>query len=415
MSLLDGFRRALSGFATKASALASLPPGPWVYPDAKSGQSVSIATSLQVSTVLACCRVLAQGLAQVPIRLYREGADGREERIRNHWVLSLLGRRPNPWQTSYEFREMMGFHLTLAGNFFAFMSRSSDGRVLELLPLQPGQVLVEQKPDWTIDYQVTLPDGRWLRLGPEDIWHVRGPSWNGWSGLQSVQLAREAIGLSLATEEAHARLHGNGVQTSGLLSVTGAIKPEDYERLQKFLRKQIGEMNRGMPLVLDKGFTFTPMAMTGVDAQHLETRKYQVEEICRAFGVNPIMVGYSDKNATYASAEQMFIAHVVHALAPLYERVEDSIEVNLLGSEPDLCVEFFAGAMMRGASRDRAEYFARALGSGGGPAWMTQNEVREADGLDRIDDAEADRLPKPANAPQARRAQSSIAPADNPA
>ena len=119
--------------------------------------------------------------------------------------------------------------------------------------------------------------------------------------------------------------------------------------------------------------------MSGVDAQHIETRKLQVEEMCRAMRVMPIMIGQADKSATYASAEQMFLAHVVHTLMPWYERIEQSADVNLLSDEDrraGFYTKFNPNALMRGAAADRGEYYSKALGAGGTPAWMTQDEVR---------------------------------------
>ena len=122
------------------------------------------------------------------------------------------------------------------------------------------------------------------------------------------------------------------------------------------------------------------MTYNNTDLQYIETRKFQVEEICRAFGVMPIMVGYSDKTATYASAEQMFIAHVVHTMGPWYVRIENSANMNLLSKSDrasGLYVKFIVNGLMRGAAKDRAEFYSKALGAGGGPAWLTQDEVRE--------------------------------------
>lgn len=376
----------------KSTALESLPPF-MRYPETRTGYNVSALRSLDVSTVLACARVIAQGVAQVPIRFYRVGPDGRSQRLRAHPLMDVICRRPNPWQTSYEYRETLALHLVLCGNHFAFKN-VVNGRVIELIPLEPANVLVDQKRDLSIEYQVTFKDGSYRVLGPDQIWHVRGPSWNSWMGLEAVKLAREAIGLAIATEAAHADLHKNGVQASGIYTVADKLPPADYKVLRDWIVANTSADNRYMPLILDRGAKFERLTMTGVDAQHLETRKFQIEEICRSFGVNPIMVGYSDKTATYASAEQMFIAHVVHTLMPWYERLEDSIQVNLLAGEPDIEVEFFAESLMRGAAKERADYYSKALGSGGSPAWMTQNEVREATGLDRIDDDDADALPK---------------------
>lgn len=140
-------------------------------------------------------------------------------------------------------------------------------------------------------------------------------------------------------------------------------------------------------MILDDDAKYTPFGMTGVDAQHLETRKHQIEEICRAFGVMPIMIGHADKTATYASAEQMFLAHVVHTLSPWYERIEQSADAQLL-TEEDRAAGFYTkfspNALMRGAAKDRAEYYKAALGTTQQPGWMTRNEVRALEEMNPV-------------------------------
>lgn len=152
------------------------------------------------------------------------------------------------------------------------------------------------------------------------------------------------------------------------------------------------------PLVLDNNAKYASKIMSAVDAQHIESRKHQVEEICRSFRVMPIMVGHADKTATYASAEQMFIAHVMHTLMPWYVRLEHSVDANLLTEaeiEAGYYSKFTAQALMRGAQAERGEFYAKGLGSGGSKGWFTQNDVRELEDLNPIDDPEADKLPQP--------------------
>lgn len=367
----------------------------------KSGQNVTAETALQVTTVFACVNKIANGVAQAPLKLHEELPGGRGSKIaRNHPLFNVLYRRPNPWQTSFQFRQTMVFHRALTGRFFAFKNRVR-GQIVELLPFEPGKVQVKRNDDYSLTYRVTADNGAKQDFPQEAIWDVRGPSWNSWLALEPVKLAREAIGLGMATEEAHARLHRNGARTGGLYSVEGILKDTQYPMLREWIEKNHTGENAFKPMILDRAAKFTQTGMTGVDAQHIETRKFQVEEICRAFGVMPIMVGLSDKTATYASAEQMFLAHVVHTLAPWYEDLEQSIDVNLLDGPRDKGVfaKFNANALMRGAAKDQSEYFAKALGAGGSPAWMTQNEVRELIELNPLDGG--DELPKPTNvAPQ---------------
>lgn len=364
------------------------------WPEAKTGIQVNTTTALGVATVAACARAIAEGVAQVPILFYQRRAT-RPQRVTDHPLVDLLTWMPNPWQTSFEFRETLMLHLVLCGNAFVWVNRVN-GRIVELIPIEPGRVLVERKPDMTITYQVMFEDGRSPILTNADIWHIRGPSWNSWMGLEAVKYARDAIGLSLALETSHARLHKNGLRPSGTYSVEGPLPPEAHARLRAYLEQSLGGAdNAGKPLILDRSAKWLGNVMSGVDAQHVETRNHQIEEICRHFRVIPLMVGYSDKTATYASAEQMFIAHVVHTITPWVTRFEQSAERALLKPDEDLDIRFDLKGLMRGAAKDRAEYYAKALGSGGAPAWMTQNEVREDDGLDLIDGG--DDLPQPTN------------------
>ncbi len=363
--------------------------------ESSSGTSVTVQTALEVSTVLACCRVLANGVSQVPFRVFQDDGDGRRL-ARDHPLYHPLYRRPNPWQTSYEFRETVMFHLVLLGNAFVFVNRvGSDREVRELIPIEPSKVAVKQLDDMRLEYKVRGDSGREQTFGQDAIWHLRGPSWNSWMGLDATRIARNAIGLTMALEETHASFHKNGAKTSGLFSVDEKLGQERYDQLREWIEQEFIGSSAFRPMILDMGGKYTPFTMTGVDAQHLETRKHQIEEICRQFGVLPIMVAHADKTATYASAEQMFLAHVIHTLAPWYERIEQSADVNLLSPQEradGFYTKFTPNALMRGAAKDRAEFYAKALGSGGSKGWMSQNEVRSFEDLDKSDDPRADEL-----------------------
>ena len=371
--------------------------------ESNSGVSVNADTALGVATVLSICRVICDGVSQTPWKVYRETERGREP-ASDHALSELLHRRPNGFQTSFEFRESLMLHLLLNGNAFAFKNRVGSQRQLaELIPIDT-RVEVTQNRDLSLTYRVYNREGQYRDFPQDAIWHLRGPSWNGWQGMETVSLAREAIGLSIALERAHSSLHKGGAQISGVLSVEEYIGPDKFAELADWLKEyQIGGSRHGQPLVMDRGAKFTPMAMTGVDAQHLETRRHQIEEICRAFRVMPIMVGLSENNTSYASVEQMFIAHVVHTLAPWLERLEQSADVNLLSPEDRAAgyyTKFSPNALMRGAAADRSEFYSSALGRGGhGTAWMTVNEVRRLEDMPALDDPTADELPKPPAAP----------------
>ncbi len=349
-----------------------------------SGVTVNHRTALQVTTMLACTRVIAEGIAQVPWKVYH-GDAGRVE-ARDHPLADIIHRRPNGWQTSFEMRETAAFHVVLAGNAFLRKMRVGSARRLAAIePFEPGYMRAQREPDGRIRFFHRPEGGSEREIPADEVWHLKGPSWNSWLGLDITRLAREAIGLALATESAHAEMHKGGSRISGTYTVQNALSLEKFGQLEKWIDQySLGGKKAGKPLILDNGAKFERTQMSAVDAQHVETRRLQIEEICRAMRVMPIMVGQSDKASTYASAEQMFLAHVVHTLMPWYERFEQSADVNLLTEaerRAGYYTKFNPNALMRGAAKDRGEFYSKALGAGGTPAWMSQDEVRSLEEL----------------------------------
>lgn len=365
----------------------------------KSGVTITLENAFKVSVAFACLKVLSQGGAQVPFKLFQETEINGLSNIspaKKHPLYDLLATAPNDWTTSFEFRETLILHAAL-GDAYAFINRAgTSGKIVELILLDPAKVQKEQKPDWSIVYKVTGRSGAVQEFPAQAIWHVKGPSWTGLQGMDTLNLAREALGLAISTEESHSKLHEKGVRPSGMYTVDATLNVEQYKKLKDWIDKEFaGAENAGTAMILDRGAKWLPMAMSGLDAQHLETRKFQIEEVCRFFGVMPIMVGYSDKAATYASAEQMFLSHVVHTLSPWYARIENSADVHLLTKKDradGLYFKFVAAGLLRGAAKDRAEYYAKALGSGGSPGWMTPDEVRALEEMNPMG-GEAAKLP----------------------
>lgn len=361
-----------------------------------SGKTVSVDTAIQVSTVFACCRVIGEGLAQVPLKLMQETGSSRLP-AKKHPLYDILAFRPNSWQTSFEYREMLAWHLVLCGDHFSYKVRSTSGAIIELVPFTPQQVTVNPGPNWSLTYDIRAKDGSVKTFKADEIWHVRGPSWDGWKGLKAVELAREAIGLGMATEEASARLHRNGVRPSGAYSVEGTLTTEQQKKLSDWLADNAGGIeNTGKPLVLDRAAKWLNTQMTGVDAQSLETRRFQIEEMCRFARVLPIMVGAESKNTTYASAEQMFLAHVVHTLAPFYQRIEQSIDMNLLSDKDraaGLYSCFVEEGLLRGSMAETAAMLDKYVNGG----LMTPNEGRAKLDLNPDADPASNKLRVPAN------------------
>lgn len=337
-------------------------------------------------------------MAQVPLKLMRESADGKTRTpAKEHPLYSLLKNRPNDWQTSFEYREMLSFHLDLCGNHYSFINRSNRAGIMELIPFEPSSVRVKRADDFTLSYDVRAENGSTQNFPAKAIWHVRGPSWNSWMGLEAVQIAREAIGLSMAIEEQQARTQRNGVRAPGIYSVDGSLSPVQYKHLKAWIDENIGgPENAGKPMLLDRAAKWTSTSMTSVDAETLDTRRFQVEEICRHFGVNPIMVFAESKNTTYASAEQMFLSHVVHTLAPTYMRLEQSIDANLLTErdrESGIYACFVDEGLLRGSMKDKKDTL---LGYTNGGI-ITANEARAKLDLNPDPDPASDKLRIPAN------------------
>ena len=370
----------------------------WAGRVSKSGASVSIGTAIEVAAVMACLRVRANGLAQVPLKLMRESADGKTRLpAKNHPLFDLLKTSPNDWQTSFEYRETVSLHLDLAGNHYSFINRSNRAGIMELIPFEPGQVRVDRAADWTLTYFVRGKSGDEQEFPAKAIWHIRGPSWNSWMGLEAVKIAREAIGLAMATEEQQARMQRNGVRSSGTYSVEGTLPDGKYKELKAWVDAEMGGVeNAGKAMILDRSAKWLNTSMTGIDAQTLETRRFQVEEICRHFNVNPIMIFAESKNTTYASAEQMFLAHVVHSLSPQYQRVEQSGDKNLLTAAErasGLYLNFIDAGLLRGSIETQKDVILGYVNGG----LQTPNEGRALLDMNPDADPASDKLRIPTN------------------
>jgi HK97 family phage portal protein len=342
------------------------------------GAAISASTALQVSTVLACVRAIADGCATPQLHVYREKADGRRELATNIPEYRILSRRPNEWQTSFEFRRTLTMHAVLTGNALAFKVKSGN-RVRELIPIVPGNYVIEHRSRYDVAYHLHDQFGSIGTFGVEDVLHLPSWQWEWIKGLSAVHLAREAIGLSMAAEQNQGALHRNGGRPGGILTTSLTQSPESVARLREAW-KQYQSTNRNGVAVLDGGWDFKPLAMNGVDSQHLETRRFQVEEICRAFGVFPIIVGHSDKSATFASSEAFFTAHVRQTLMPWQELWRQRIDEFVLDGSGPLFVEFDNRYLLAGSMADRAQW-ARTMVELG---IYTRNEIRDEEGKDPL-------------------------------
>ena len=362
--------------------------------DVRDSVSYGAINAVQIAAVWACARVIAEGMAQVPCLLqsYSEGVG--HQNAYNHPLFALLNRAPNSFQTSFEFREWLGFQLSLLGNAFVWVSRNSKGQPIELIPLAHSSVTVLAGDFGEVVYQLNVTGSP--AYTPKNIWHVKGPSLNAIHGANPQLIAARAIGLASDLESFGSNLFRNGSKPSGLLTTDADLSAEQQMQLQLAWNiQQAGVGNAHKTAVLSNGLKFQQLQTTANDAQFIESRRYQTEEICRVMRVDPLMIQQATNSAAYASVEQRFLAHHQNCLGPWLERFSQSAEVNLLTREEQAThrVHHDTRAMLRTNAADQASYV-NTLVAGG---IMTRNEARELVGMDRVNDPSADKLTPAAN------------------
>lgn len=345
-----------------------------------SGYGVTDKTALQVSTVLANVRVLADGCATPKLHVYRDGDDGRRQLATNIPEYRLLARRPNEWQTSFEWRRMMTIHAALCGAGLSIKVRGPNRRVRELIPVEPGRWSVEKTSRYDLQYRCWDEYGLIGTFQADDVFVLNNLQWQWHKHINAVALARSAVGLAIATERSQEDFHANALRPSGLYSVDKTLGAEQHTKLTAWVKGLAGKGKTGDPLILDNAAKWTSMTMTGVDAQHVETRRLQIEEICRIYGVFPIMIGHSDKTATFASSEAFFAAHLVHTLKPWHTAWTQRIDEMLLDGSGPLYAEFDTRYLTAGSMKDRSQW-ARTMTEMG---IYTRNEIRDEEGKDPL-------------------------------
>ncbi len=352
----------------------------------KSGQSVNTDTALKVSAVYGCVRILSEGIASLPLRIFEKTDEGRTEA--DH-PLNPLFRLPNGIQTGFEFREFLASSLMLNGNCYAQKARSGRGRIGELIPLYPQHMELDknQRGQLVFDYQ---EPGAARVFQQDDIWRVSGLSANGVTGLSPIGLARESIGLAMALEEHGSTLFKNGTQTDAVFEIPGGLGDEAFERLKEQLADHQGSANSWKPLILEGGLTYKGVGMTAEDSQFIATRKLQIADIARFYRVPLHMLNELDK-ATFSNIEHQSIEFVRDTLTPWLVRIEDSIYRDLLTESER--VQYFAkhsvNALLRGDIKTRFEAYNTAIMSG----WLNPNEARKWEDLNRVDGLDEYRSP----------------------
>lgn len=373
-----------------------------------SGQNVTSDTAMRVSAVYACVTILSQTLAMLPKYVKQNRVDGGLDMLPNHRLYKLIHNRPNRWQSSFDFFEMMEGHRLLRGNAYARIVMYPGRGLNELVPMHPDRVwpfIVTPSgvtyfmydnspcppPGSKLYYQYFPLNGETEVLLAEEVLHVRGFTTNGIVGMNPItRAAKEAVGLAMATEETGARLFSNGAQIAKIFRHPTRMSDVVYDRMKDQVKSRSGSSNAGGTLILEEGMDIANLTMKMDDAQFLETRKFQVEDIARIFNTPLVLIGHGDKAPTYASAEQFFMSFKVHTMHPNCKRWEESMERDLLYPAEVNQVEivFDMDSMMRGDANARSNYLQKRFGM----ASITPNQVKLYEGENPSDDEAGNKL-----------------------
>ena len=352
-----------------------------------SGKAVTERSAMQMTAVYSCVRILAEAIAGLPLHLYRYTPDGSKVKAVDHPLYLLLHDEPNPEMSSFVFRETLMTHLLLWGNAYAQIIRNGKGEVIALYPLMPNRMSVDRDEHGQLYYIYTRASdeaktmtGMTVLLPPSDVLHIPGLGFDGLVGYSPIAMAKNAIGLAIATEEYGAKFFANGAAPSGVLEHPGTIK--DPCRVREAWMSQFGgSANSGKVAVLEEGMKYTPISISPEQAQFLETRKFQINEIARIFRIPPHMVGDLEKSS-FSNIEQQSLEFVKYTLDPWVIRWEQSIQRALLRPEEKkrYFAKFNVEGLLRGDYQSRMNGYAVARQNG----WMSANDIRELENLDRI-------------------------------
>ncbi len=349
---------------------------------AASGRTVGPDNALLSVPVYACVKVLAETIASLPLLVYRRLDDGGKRRAPEHPLYDLLHDRPNPEMTAYELREALVGHLCLWGNAYCEIERAP-GLVKALWPLRPDRMTPIRDGGNRLAYEYRLPDGQKKLFPFESIMHWRGLSSNGIVGYSPITLAREAVGLSLATEEFGARWFGNGSRPSGVLQHPGKLSKEAHGQLKESWEDDHrGLSNAQRVAILEEGMTWQSIGVPPEDAQFLQTRSYQLRDIARIYRVPLHLVGDLER-ATFSNIEHQSLEFVKYTLVPWLVRIEQAIKRDLFGisdGKRSYYAEHLVDGLLRGDIKSRYEAYAVARQNG----WMNANEIRELENANRV-------------------------------
>ena len=361
-----------------------------------SGKTVNERTAMQTTAVYACVRILAEAVAGLPLHIYRSRSDGGKERVPQHPLFPLLHDEPNPEMTSFVFRETLMSHLLLWGNAYAQVVRNGRGQVISLYPLLPNKMDVTRSTNGELLYTYyrdadesgIKSEGGYVTLRRDEVLHIPGLGFDGLIGYSPIAMAKNAIGMSLATEEYGASFFANGANPGGVLEHPGVIK--DIQRVKDSWNSAYqGSSNAHKVAVLEEGMKFQAIGIPPEEAQFLETRKFQIDEIARIFRVPPHMVGDLEKSS-FSNIEQQSLEFVKYTLDPWIVRWEQSLQQSLLlpSEKASLMIRFNLDGLLRGDYQSRMQGYSVGIQNG----FYSVNDVRQLEDMNLLEDAEGGNL-----------------------
>lgn len=359
----------------------------FLFGSTTAGQNVTERTAMQNTAVYACVRVLAESLAALPLHLYRLTDNGGKQRVNDHPLSFLLHDAPNSEMTSFIFRETMMNHLLLWGNAYAQIIRNGQGQITGLYPLMPDRMDVNRARNGELYYTYTRnyddyqakDESKQVVLLSDEVLHIAGLGFNGLIGYSPIAMAKNAIGLSLAAEQYGSTFFKNDATPGGILEHPNVVK--DPERLRKSWQSQFSGPSGHSIAVLEEGMTFHQLSIPPDQAQFLDTRKFQLDEIARIFRIPPHMIGDLERS-TFSNIEQQSLEFVKYTLNPWCVRWEQAMNQQLLSPEEQgrYFIKFNVDGLMRGDYESRMNGYAIGRQNG----WLSANDIRELEDLNRI-------------------------------
>lgn len=361
-----------------------------------SGKPVNERTAMQTTAVYACVRILAEAIASLPLHVYEYQDDGGKKLVHDHPLYYLLHDEPNPEMTSFVFRETLMSHLLIWGNAYAQIIRDGAGRVLGLYPLLPDKMDVQRDDRGNIYYVYSrnsdenpmFKEYGNIKLKAEDVLHIPGLGFDGLIGYSPIAMAKNAVGMTLACEEYGASFFANGANPGGILEHPGVLKDPSKVR-ESWNSVYRGVNNAHKIAVLEEGMKYQQIGIPPEEAQFLETRKFQINEIARLYRIPPHMVGDLDKSS-FSNIEQQSLEFVKYTLDPWVIRWEQSLQRSLLlpGEKGKYFIKLNVDGLLRGDYQSRMNGYAVGRQNG----WFSANDIREMENMNPIPDEEGGNL-----------------------